>query len=65
MGGVLGSKDPGAPNDHVNLSQSSKRTPFPPPFILAVGRRESTKALIPAIGALIEARAQKKGPLPR
>ncbi|APD47258.1 class II fumarate hydratase [Synechococcus sp. CS-602] len=58
MGGVLGSKTPVHPNDHVNLSQSSNDT-FPTALHMAVAV-EIDQGLIPAIGALIEALRQKE-----
>ncbi|MCT0213331.1 MULTISPECIES: class II fumarate hydratase [unclassified Synechococcus] len=56
-GGVLGSKSPVHPNDHVNLSQSSNDT-FPTALHLAVAI-ELERALIPAIEALIASLAAK------
>ncbi|MFM7087857.1 MAG: class II fumarate hydratase [Cyanobium sp.] len=50
-GGVLGSKDPVHPNDHVNRSQSSNDT-FPTAMHIAV-TLELERRLLPAIGALI------------
>ena len=50
-GGVLGSKCPVHPNDHVNLSQSSNDT-FPAALHVAVAI-ELERALIPAVEALI------------
>ncbi|MBU6249805.1 MAG: class II fumarate hydratase [Cyanobacteria bacterium REEB417] len=57
MGGVLGSKTPVHPNDHVNLSQSSNDT-FPTAMHVAVAL-ELERRLIPAIEALIGALADK------
>ncbi|NDC14881.1 MAG: class II fumarate hydratase [Synechococcaceae bacterium WB9_2_170] len=56
-GGVLGSKSPIHPNDHVNLSQSSNDT-FPAALHIAVAI-ELERQLIPAVEALIEALAEK------
>jgi fumarate hydratase class II len=56
-GGVLGSKCPVHPNDHVNLSQSSNDT-FPAALHLAVAL-ELERALIPALEGLIAALRQK------
>ena len=50
-GGVLGSKRPVHPNDHVNLSQSSNDT-FPTALHMAVAL-ELERRLIPALEALI------------
>ncbi|MCP9915976.1 class II fumarate hydratase [Cyanobium sp. ATX 6F1] len=52
-GGVLGSKAPVHPNDHVNLSQSSNDT-FPAALHVAVAL-ELEQRLIPAVAALREA----------
>jgi fumarate hydratase class II len=52
-GGVLGSKSPVHPNDHVNLSQSSNDT-FPTALHVAVAI-ELERQLIPSVEALIEA----------
>ncbi|MCP9850165.1 class II fumarate hydratase [Cyanobium sp. Morenito 9A2] len=52
-GGVLGSKAPVHPNDHVNLSQSSNDT-FPAALHVAVAL-ELEQRLIPAVEALREA----------
>ncbi|MBD2423004.1 class II fumarate hydratase [Cyanobium sp. FACHB-13342] len=49
-GGVLGSKSPVHPNDHVNLSQSSNDT-FPAALHVAVAI-ELERSLIPAVEAL-------------
>jgi fumarate hydratase class II len=56
-GGVLGSKSPVHPNDHVNLSQSSNDT-FPTAVHVAVAI-ELQRRLIPAIEALRHALAAK------
>ena len=56
-GGVLGSKSPIHPNDHVNLSQSSNDT-FPAALHIAVAI-ELERRLIPAIEALIQALTDK------
>ncbi|MCP9818423.1 class II fumarate hydratase [Synechococcus sp. Cruz-9H2] len=56
-GGVLGSKSPVHPNDHVNLSQSSNDT-FPAALHVAVAI-ELEQRLIPAVEALIEALRSK------
>ncbi|MEB3235776.1 MAG: class II fumarate hydratase [Cyanobacteriota bacterium] len=53
LGGVLGSKSPVHPNDHVNLSQSSNDT-FPAALHVAVAR-ELAMTLIPAVEALAAA----------
>ena len=50
-GGVLGSKHPVHPNDHVNLSQSSNDT-FPAALHVAVAI-ELERALVPSLQALI------------
>jgi fumarate hydratase class II len=50
-GGVLGSKNPVHPNDHVNLSQSSNDT-FPAALHVAVAI-ELERALVPSLHALI------------
>ncbi len=63
-GGVLGSKSPVHPNDHVNLSQSSNDT-FPAAMHLAVAI-ELHRQLIPALEHLIEAlrsRAEEFAPI--
>ena len=60
LGGVLGSKDPIHPNDHVNLSQSSNDT-FPAAMHVAVAL-ELQRQLIPSIEALrgaLEARSRE------
>jgi fumarate hydratase class II len=56
-GGVLGSKNPVHPNDHVNLSQSSNDT-FPAALHVAVAV-ELRRSLMPAVEALIMALRQK------
>jgi fumarate hydratase class II len=56
-GGVLGSKSPVHPNDHVNLSQSSNDT-FPAALHVAVAI-ELERSLIPAVEALRAALAAK------
>jgi fumarate hydratase class II len=50
-GGVLGSKNPVHPNDHVNLSQSSNDT-FPAALHVAVAI-ELERAMVPSLQALI------------
>lgn len=50
LGGVLGSKDPIHPNDHVNLSQSSNDT-FPTAMHIAAAE-EISHALLPALQML-------------
>ena len=47
MGGVIGSKNPIHPNDHVNLSQSSNDS-FPAAMHIAVVQ-ETHKTLLPAL----------------
>ena len=56
-GGVLGSKSPVHPNDHVNLSQSSNDT-FPAALHVAVAI-ELQRSMIPAVEALRDALGQK------
>ncbi len=56
-GGVMGSKSPVHPNDHVNLSQSSNDT-FPAALHIAVAI-ELERQLIPAIEGLIGSLQQK------
>jgi fumarate hydratase, class II len=56
-GGVLGSKSPVHPNDHVNLSQSSNDT-FPAALHIAVAI-ELESSLLPAVEALRVALAAK------
>ena len=55
-GGVLGSKEPVHPNDHVNMSQSSNDT-FPTAMHIAAA--EQMNALIPTVERLREAIAAK------
>ena len=57
-GGVLGSKSPVHPNDHVNLSQSSNDT-FPTAMHLAV-TISLERSLLPAVAALITALRHKQ-----
>ena len=57
FGGVLGSKQPVHPNDHVNLSQSSNDT-FPTAMHVAVAI-ELERRLIPAVEALRSLLAQR------
>ncbi len=52
-GGVMGSKTPIHPNDHVNMSQSSNDT-FPAAMHIAAAERVQN-ALIPAIRSVMEA----------
>ncbi len=56
-GGVLGSKSPVHPNDHVNMSQSSNDT-FPTAMNIAAVE-ELTHRLIPSVRALRDALAAK------
>ena len=56
-GGVMGSKSPVHPNDHVNLSQSSNDT-FPAALHVAVAV-ELQRTLIPAVEGLISALRNK------
>jgi fumarate hydratase class II len=56
-GGVLGSKKPIHPNDHVNMSQSSNDT-FPTAMHIAAASRV-VEALIPAVERLRDALDQK------
>src|ERR1700677_959667 len=56
-GGVLGSKNPIHPNDHVNMSQSSNDT-FPAAMHIAAAER-MTHTLIPAVRKLRDALARK------
>ena len=56
-GGVLGSKTPVHPNDHVNMSQSSNDT-FPTAMHIAVAE-ELVHRLVPAVRALRDALAAK------
>lgn len=57
-GGVLGSKDPVHPNDHVNMSQSSNDT-FPTAMHIAAVE-EMNHRLLPSIEKLKEALAAKQ-----
>jgi len=41
LGGVMGSKKPVHPNDHVNMSQSSNDT-YPPPCTSPAPRKSTT-----------------------
>ncbi|MGH9110119.1 MAG: class II fumarate hydratase [Acidimicrobiales bacterium] len=56
-GGVMGSKSPVHPNDHVNMSQSSNDT-FPTAMHIAVVE-ELTHRLVPAVRALRDALDEK------
>ncbi len=56
-GGVIGSKSPVHPNDHVNMSQSSNDT-FPTAMHIAAVE-ELTRRLLPAVEALRDALARK------
>ncbi len=58
-GGVLGSKTPVHPNDHVNMSQSSNDT-FPTAMHIAAAE-EIVRRLLPSITALRDALAAKAG----
>ena len=58
LGGVIGSKDPVHPNDHVNMSQSSNDT-FPTAMHIAAAE-EITHRLIPALEHLHDALAAKQ-----
>jgi fumarate hydratase class II len=58
LGGVLGSKTPIHPNDHVNLSQSSNDT-FPTAMHMATLEAIET-TLIPSLEALLAALADKE-----
>ena len=57
-GGVMGSKQPIHPNDHVNMSQSSNDT-FPTAMHIAAAE-ELTHRLIPAVEGLINALRKKQ-----
>ena len=57
LGGQLGSKDPVHPNDHVNMSQSSNDV-FPTAMSVAAVTMIEER-LLPAIGHLIEALAER------
>jgi fumarate hydratase, class II len=56
-GGVMGSKQPVHPNDHVNMSQSSNDT-FPTAINIAVAE-EIVQRLLPTVAALRDALAAK------
>src|SRR5579872_1643246 len=56
-GGVMGSKQPVHPNDHVNMSQSSNDT-FPTAINIAVAE-EIVQRLLPSVSALRDALAVK------
>ena len=56
-GGIMGSKNPVHPNDHVNMSQSSNDT-FPTAMHIAVAE-ELTHRLIPSINTLKESLTKK------
>ena len=56
-GGVMGSKDPVHPNDHVNMSQSSNDT-FPTAMHIAAVL-EITDRLVPSVARLRDALDQK------
>ena len=58
LGGVIGSKDPIHPNDHVNMSQSSNDT-FPTAMHIAAAE-QIVHELIPALEQLHEALAAKQ-----
>ncbi|MGI9351117.1 MAG: class II fumarate hydratase [Rhizobiaceae bacterium] len=53
LGGVIGSKDPVHPNDHVNMGQSSNDT-FPTAMHIAAAR-EINESLLPALKHLADA----------
>ena len=57
LGGVVGSKDPVHPNDHVNRAQSSNDT-FPTAMHVAA-TEEVVRTLVPALQALADAFAAK------
>jgi fumarate hydratase class II len=57
-GGVMGSKQPIHPNDHVNMSQSSNDT-FPTAMHIAAAE-ELTHRLVPAVEGLIKALRKKQ-----
>ncbi|WP_417515052.1 class II fumarate hydratase [Minwuia sp.] len=57
LGGTIGSKDPVHPNDHVNRSQSSNDTIPTAMHVAAV--EQARRALIPALGVLQQALADK------
>jgi fumarate hydratase class II len=56
-GGVIGSKSPVHPNDHVNMGQSSNDT-FPTAMHVAAVR-EVTESVIPSVTALRDAIGEK------
>jgi fumarate hydratase class II len=56
-GGVMGSKDPVHPNDHVNMSQSSNDT-FPAAMHIAAAE-ELVNRLVPSVTELRDALAEK------
>ncbi len=58
LGGVMGSKTPVHPNDHVNLGQSSNDS-FPTAMHIAAGL-EIHERLLPALGLLRDALAAKQ-----
>ena len=58
LGGERGSKDPVHPNDHVNMSQSSNDV-FPGAMSIAAAE-EATGRLVPALGRLREALAERQ-----
>ncbi len=58
LGGVVGSKDPVHPNDHVNMSQSSNDT-FPTAMHIAAAE-EMTHRLLPALQYLRDELADKQ-----
>ena len=58
LGGVIGSKDPVHPNDHVNMSQSSNDT-FPTAMHIAAAE-QIVHELIPALEMLHDALATKQ-----
>ncbi len=58
LGGVIGSKDPVHPNDHVNMSQSSNDT-FPTAMHIAAAE-EIVHTLVPALEHLHGALAEKQ-----
>ena len=57
LGGVMGSKKPVHPNDHVNMSQSSNDT-FPTAMHIACAE-EIHHRLLPALGRLHQALSEK------
>src|SRR5207342_413978 len=57
LGGVMGSKKPVHPNDHVNMSQSSNDT-FPTAMHIACAEQISTD-LLPALEQLLKALKEK------